>query len=94
MQGIKTISIHEAKTQLSKLVKRAKAGETIFIGAYGNPEAAIVSSQRLSGKKPVSFAFGCMKGKIKLPKGWEEALPPNIIDTFHNMQGLEEFEVK
>ncbi len=35
------VSIYEAKTQLSKLVKRAKAGETILIGAYGNPEAIL-----------------------------------------------------
>jgi len=35
------VSIYEAKTHLSKLVKRAKAGETILIGAYGNPEAIL-----------------------------------------------------
>lgn len=39
---IKTISIYEAKTNLSKLVKRAEAGETIYIGAYGSPQAVIM----------------------------------------------------
>lgn len=35
------VPIYEAKTNLSKLVKRAKAGETIYIGAYGHPEAIL-----------------------------------------------------
>ncbi len=35
------VSISEAKTQLSRLVKRALAGETIYIGAYGNIQAVL-----------------------------------------------------
>lgn len=35
------VSISEAKAQLSKLVKRAQAGETIYVGSYGNPQAVI-----------------------------------------------------
>jgi antitoxin (DNA-binding transcriptional repressor) of toxin-antitoxin stability system len=39
--SVEVISIYEAKTQFSKLVKRAKSGETIYIGAYGRPEAIL-----------------------------------------------------
>ncbi len=39
--GPDVVSIYEAKTQFSKLVKRAKSGETIYIGAYGRPEAIL-----------------------------------------------------
>lgn len=39
--GSDVVSIYEAKTQLSKLVKRARSGETIYIGAYGRPEAIL-----------------------------------------------------
>lgn len=35
------VPIYEAKTNLSKLVKRANAGETIYIGAYGHAEAIL-----------------------------------------------------
>lgn len=35
------VPIYEAKTNLSKLVKRAGAGETIYIGAYGHAEAVL-----------------------------------------------------
>jgi len=93
--GLNTISIHEAKTNLSKLVKRAAAGETIYIGSYGKPEAAIVSSESLPKKKPVSEAFGCMRGKMELPEGWDDPIPDEIIDIMmYSMQGLEDFEVK
>ncbi len=37
----KVISIYEAKTQFSKLVKKAQAGETIYIGAYGHTQAVL-----------------------------------------------------
>lgn len=37
----KVITIYDAKTNLSKLVKRAQAGHTIYIGAFGIPQAVI-----------------------------------------------------
>ena len=81
-----SIPIHEAKTTLSQLVKRAAAGETIYIGAYGKPEAAIVSPEALPQKKPVREAFGCMKG-LHLPEGWDDPLPEDIIDLFYGSTG-------
>jgi len=92
--GRVTIPIHQAKSNLSKLVKRAAAGETIYIGAYGKEEAAIVSIDSVPKKKPVVEAFGCMRGRMELPDGWDDPLPDDIIDSFYNMQGLEDFEVK
>lgn len=35
------VPIHEAKTQLSKLIKRAHQGESILIGSYGKAEAVL-----------------------------------------------------
>lgn len=52
------IPIHEAKTNLSKLVKKAKAGETIYIGSYGNPEAIIAPLPKKKG----GIKFGALKG--------------------------------
>ncbi|PZU48299.1 MAG: type II toxin-antitoxin system prevent-host-death family antitoxin [Microbacterium sp.] len=36
------VPISEAKSQLSRLVKRAHDGEVIYIGAYGRAEAMLV----------------------------------------------------
>jgi len=90
--SVKTVSIHEAKTNFSKLVKRAEAGETIYIGAYGKPTVAIISSDTIPKKKPVINAFGCMKGEMKLKEGWDDPwTDEEIEEMFHNMQGLEDF---
>jgi len=93
--GIETIPIHEAKSNLSKLVKRAAAGENIYIGAYGKPEAVItaVDSAKIRAERRKGF-FGCMKGKMELPEGWDDPLPDDIIDSFYSMKGFEEFEAK
>ena len=91
----KTYSIHEAKTNLSKLVKRAAAGETIYIGSYGKPEAILtVVDQKKINAKLRADAFGCMKGKMDLPEGWDAPLPDDIIDLFYSMEGFEEFVKK
>ena len=91
----KTIQILKAKSSLSKLVKRAAAGETIYIGAYGKAEAALTAvspeKQRAELRKG---AFGCMKGKIIFHEGWDGPLPDDFIDAFYNSKGLEEFEKK
>lgn len=38
---MKTISIHDAKTNLSKYIAAAKRGEDIYIGGYGKPEVKL-----------------------------------------------------
>jgi len=93
--SVKTVSIHEAKTNFSKLVKRAEAGEIIYIGAYGKPTVAIISSDAVPKKKPVIEAIGCMKGEAILPEGWDDPwTDEEIEEMFHNMQGLEDFVKK
>ena len=90
-----TIPIHEAKSSLSKLVKRAAAGETIYIGAYGKPEAALtaVTPEKQLAELRKGF-FGCMNGKMVLHEGWDDPLPDYIIESFYSMQGLEDFKIK
>lgn len=56
----KVINIYDAKTNLSKLVKKAKAGETIYIGAYGQPEAVI---SPLPAKKKINVGVWAHKAK-------------------------------
>ena len=91
----KTITIHEAKSNLSKLVKQAAAGETIYIGAYGKAEVMLsaVSPEKYKAEMRKGF-FGCMKGKMILHEGWDDPLPDDIIDSFYSMKGLEDFGKK
>ncbi|MCL2600480.1 MAG: hypothetical protein FWD88_04800 [Treponema sp.] len=90
-----SIPIHQAKSSLSKLVKRAAAGETIYIGAYGKEEAMLTAVSREKHRAELrKSAFGCMRGKMELHEGWDDPLPDEIIDSFYSMQGLEDFEAK
>ena len=75
----KVISIYEAKTQLSKLVKKAQAGETIYIGAYGQPQAIIAAAP---SKKPIQIGVWAHKKKAKAydPKDFVGPDPDIIAD--------------
>jgi len=57
----KVIPIYEAKTNLSKLVKKAEAGETICIGAYGHAQAVITP---LPAKKKLNIGVWGYKRKL------------------------------
>ena len=95
MKSSTTIPIHEAKSNLSRLIKRAAAGENIYIGAFGKPQVMLtaVSPEQQRAELRKGF-FGCMKDKMILHEGWEDPLPDDIIDEFYSMRGLEDFEIK
>lgn len=62
---MKTISIHDAKTNLSKYIAIAKKGEKIYIGGFGKPEVLLVkiSDQENAALNKRIFTIG--KGKVK-----------------------------
>ena len=62
-----SVNIHEAKTQFSKLVRRAEEGEEIVVRRGANPVARIAPLKKKSGVR----GFGSMKGEIKLPSDEE-----------------------
>ena len=39
---MKTVSIHDAKTNLSKYIAAAKQGEKIYIGSFGRQEVMLI----------------------------------------------------
>lgn len=57
---MKTVNIHEAKTQLSQLLRLVQAGESVVIAKYGEPIAELRPHQ-----KRVAVEFGRLRGKIK-----------------------------
>ena len=91
--AFKTYSIHEAKTSFSKLVKRAAAGETIFIGSYGKPEAVLkTADQRKINAELRAAACGCMKGEIQYEEGWDHWTDEELYKMFYNFMTWEEFK--
>ena len=61
-----TYNIHEAKTQLSKLVEQAAKGESFVIAKAGKPMVKVIA---LDAPEPFEQKrFGFMAGQIKVPE--------------------------
>lgn len=58
-----TVTIPQAKTQLSKLIAKVEAGEEVVIMRGKNPVARLSPIGRAKGKR----VPGMLKGKISLP---------------------------
>lgn len=54
-----TINVHQAKTQLSRLLAQVEAGEEVVIARRGEPVVRLVACKP-KGKR----RFGAMRGKI------------------------------
>ena len=63
------IDIHDAKTHLSELVKRAAAGEEIVISKAGKPVALLGP---YIAPAPPKRKPGSLKGKVKIPPGFDQ----------------------
>jgi prevent-host-death family protein len=60
-----TYNIHEAKTQLSRLVEQAAKGESFVIAKAGKPMVKVIA---LDAPEPSQQKrFGFMAGQIKVP---------------------------
>jgi prevent-host-death family protein len=72
------VNIHQAKTQLSRLVDRAAGGEEIIIAKSGKPVARLIP-YRLDDepRRP-----GYLRGKIRIKKSFEQPLPKDLLAAF------------
>lgn len=70
--------MHEAKSQLSRLVELAEGGEEVIIQRSGRPVAQLVPVQH---RRPVAEAFGALRGKIELAEDFDE-LPAELAEHF------------
>ena len=62
---MQTYNIHDAKTQLSKLVEMAAKGEPFIIAKAGKPMVKVIA---LDAPEPSEVKrFGFMSGQIKVP---------------------------
>lgn len=72
------VTVDEAKTQLSKLLDRATAGEEVVITRNGTPVARLVSAQPVSSPRKL----GALRGKITIPDDFDDPLPDDLLDAF------------
>ena len=71
------IGMHEAKTQLSKLVERVQAGEEIIITRRGKPAARLVPERKGAGFASLA---GSWNGRVRIADDFDE-LPEDLADA-------------
>ncbi len=71
------VNVHEAKTQLSRLLAQVEAGEDVVIARRGEPVA------RLVGCKPRSKRQAdTLKGKVVIPDSFFDPLPEEELTAW------------
>ena len=71
------IGMHEAKTNLSKLVERAQAGEDIVIARNGTP---VVRLTPVSGSQSLGSVRGAWRDRVRIADDFDE-LPGDIAEA-------------
>jgi prevent-host-death family protein len=66
---MKTVNIHEAKTQLSRLVEEASQGEPFVIAKAGKPMVKVTPLDAPVGKQLKRLGF--MTGQISVPHDFD-----------------------
>ena len=77
---MQTVNIHEAKTQLSKLIEQAVKGESFIIAKAGKPMVKVtkIDAPEASSMKRLGF----MAGQISTPKDFDEMGKDEIAKLF------------
>ena len=73
-----SITIHAAKTHLSRLIARAAAGEEIIILHGKTPVARLTAIAR----KPTKRKFGAYRGEFEVPETFFDPLPEKELRAF------------
>ena len=73
---MKQVNVHEAKTQLSRLLEAVEAGERVVIARAGQPVAVLVPWKAAVRQRK----FGQFRGQAKIHADFDE-LPPDVADA-------------
>ena len=73
----KTVNIHEAKTHLSRLIRRVESGEEVVIARSGEPVARLVRVEP-AGKR----VLGMDRGAFRVPEDFDQPLDPAVLADF------------
>ncbi len=72
------VNIHEAKTNLSKLLHKVGEGQEIIIARSGKPVARLVAYEN----KPAKRVSGSAKNKFTVSPDFNDPLPSEVLAEF------------
>lgn len=75
---MKSVNTHEAKTQLSRLLRRVAAGEEITIANRGVPVARLVPVPPEKAQR----VLGIYRGQFTVPDDFDAPLPEDLLALF------------
>jgi prevent-host-death family protein len=73
----KSVGVHEAKTNLSRLLELVSAGEDVVITRRGEEVARLVPADKGSGRE-----LGIDRGRYAVPGDFDAPLPDDVIAAF------------
>ena len=74
---MRSVNVHEAKTQLSKLLEEVEAGERVIIARAGEPVAVLGPYKAAVRRR----RLGLFAGQVKIRQDFDE-LPPEMAEAF------------
>lgn len=80
-----TVSVHEAKTHLSRLLQQIAAGEDVIITRSGQPVARLVPIDEI---RPV---FGIDEGRFVVPDDFDDPLDEELVRAFEGRAAGRDF---
>ncbi|MGA7952625.1 MAG: type II toxin-antitoxin system Phd/YefM family antitoxin [Gloeobacterales cyanobacterium] len=80
---METINVHQAKTNLSRLLSRVELGEEIIISNRGIPIAKLVPFRSFSNRRD---SLGLDRGRFAVPEDFNAPLPEEILAAFEGSE--------
>ena len=71
------VNVHQAKTQLSRLLAKVEAGEEVVIARRGEPVVRLVGCKPRSRRQPDT-----LKGKFVIPDSFFDPLPVEEVEAW------------
>lgn len=78
------INIHEAKTHLSRYLKRLREGEVLIICKRNVPIAEV---RAVPGTRTRKRPVGLASGEFEVPDSFFEPLPEDVLKGFDGLDG-------
>ena len=72
-------NVHEAKSNLSRLLKKTALGEEVIIMRNGEPVAELIPYRRGPAKK---IKLGFAAGQVQTVEGWEKPMTDEEVAAF------------
>ena len=78
LQGVKSVNVHEAKTNFSKLLAKVERGEEVVVARAGQPVARLIAFKPSAGIP----TLGADRGAFVVSDDFDAPLPADVLEAF------------